>query len=73
MRVECIWHKEKFEYVGLSPKFKRLKGGEKRPQYSIEITEDEGCISSVEAVPVDVKLVTGVDVEVRSWVEDSDT
>ena len=81
VRVECIWYKSKFEYVGLSPKFKRLNEGEKHPQYKIKITEGESGITAVEAIPEDsVKLVSGIDqatdrfeVEVDSWAEDSAT
>ena len=41
LRVECIWHKDMFEYIGISYLFSPVKLGTETPEYIIRITTEE--------------------------------
>lgn len=46
-RVEYLWHRKEFEYIGISLKFKELEIGKKIPQYFIIVTKKNGKITKV--------------------------
>lgn len=40
-RVECLFHKDKFEYIGTSHKFKAVVEGHEIPEYLIDVSHNE--------------------------------
>ncbi|MCW7552117.1 hypothetical protein NX722_05550 [Endozoicomonas gorgoniicola] len=53
VRVECLWHKSVFEYIGLSPKFKEVPEGATARKYQLTCTDAyNGEVSDVTVTDV---------------------
>lgn len=53
IRCEHLWEKDIFEYHAMSPYFEECERGVICPEYIIEVTEEDGEITSARAVKID--------------------
>lgn len=53
-RVEAVWHRRKFEYIGISHMFREVPEGDEMPEYVVEVhTDENGIVDSVEVEEIE--------------------